>query len=138
MLVKKTMVWANSRTIVCIFKANNMAAMQDQTKLLLIKSIHTLIWIFFAALIFYIFYSGLTGDINFMTWIAVGFVILEGLVLLIFNMFCPLTLVARKFSDSDKDNFDIFLPDWIARNNKLIFSIIFVSGLVLIGVRLLI
>ncbi|KAA3628483.1 MAG: hypothetical protein DWQ02_19235 [Bacteroidetes bacterium] len=112
--------------------------MQDHTKLIFIKSIHTLIWIFFAALIFYIFYSGLTGDINYLTWIAIGFVILEGLVLLIFNMFCPLTLIARKFSDSGKDNFDIFLPEWIARNNKLIFSIIFVSGLVLIGVRLLI
>lgn len=111
--------------------------MQDQTKLILIKSIHTLIWIFFASMIFYIFYSGLTDNINQLTWIAIGFVILEGLILLIFNMFCPLTLIARKFSDSEKDNFDIFLPEWIARHNKLIFSIIFVAGLTLIGVRLL-
>lgn len=112
--------------------------MKDQTKLILLKSIHTLIWIFFASLIFYILYCGIIGDINPITWIAIGFIILEGLILLIFNMFCPLTIIARKYSDSKKDNFDIFLPEWLARHNKLLFSIIFIIGLTLIGIRLLI
>jgi hypothetical protein len=112
--------------------------MKDQTKLLYIKLVHTLIWVFFATLTFYILYAGVTGNINLYTWIAIGFIIAEGLVLLIFNKFCPLTLIARKYSDSQKDNFDIFLPEWLARHNKLIFSIIFVAGLTLIGIRLLI
>ncbi|MCB0632840.1 MAG: hypothetical protein KDD15_24045, partial [Lewinella sp.] len=64
-------------------------------------------------------------------------VIGEGVVLLIFRMFCPLTLIARKYSDSTKDNFDIYLPNWLARHNKLIFTSIFIFGIVLVLVRVL-
>ncbi len=69
------------------------------------------------------------------TWIAIGLVIAEGLVLVLFKMFCPLTLVARKYSDSPKENFDIFLPNWLAKYNKIIFTSIFVFGLLLVLVR---
>lgn len=111
--------------------------MQGQTKLLLVKLVHTLIWIFFASLIFYILYCGISGHLNNYTWIAIGFILLEGLTLLVFNMFCPLTFVARKYSDSTRDNFDIFLPEWLARHNKLIFTTIFVIALILVGIRAL-
>jgi hypothetical protein len=40
-------------------------------------------------------------------------------------MFCPLTVIARKYSDSTKANFDIFLPNWLAKYNKLIYTSIF-------------
>ena len=52
------------------------------------------------------------------------------IVLLMFKMMCPLTVMARRYSDSAKDNFDIYLPNWLARYNKLIYSII--VGIVLI------
>jgi len=80
-------------------------------------------------------YSGITNQINMYTWIAIGLVIAEGLVLVLFKMFCPLTLVARKYSDSPKENFDIFLPNWLAKYNKIIFTSIFVFGLLLVLVR---
>jgi hypothetical protein len=41
-----------------------------------------------------------------------------------------LTYVARKYSDSRKDNFDIYLPNRIAKYNKHIFTTIFVIGLI--------
>ena len=94
-------------------------------KLFWIKLAHTLIWVFFVVVIFYVLYSGITGKINTYTWVGIGLVIGEGVVLLIFKMFCPLTILARKYSDSTKDNFDIFLPNWLAKNNKLIFTTIF-------------
>ena len=50
------------------------------------------------------------NKIDLLVWICVGLVGLEGIVLLLFKMFCPLTIIARKYSDSAKDNFDIFLP----------------------------
>lgn len=100
-------------------------------KLILIKIIHTLIWIFFVTVIFYIVYSGVTNRVNLLTWLCIGLVFLEGAVLLIFKMACPLTLVARKFSDSQKDNFDIYLPNWLAKYNKIIFTSIFTIGVVL-------
>ncbi len=111
--------------------------MNDTGKLRAIKIAHTLIWAFFVAVIFYVVYSGITGDVNVFTWISIFLVFLEGVVLLLFRMFCPLTLWARKYSDSEKDNFDIYLPNWLARYNKQIFTIIFILGLILVLIRVL-
>ncbi|MGB5428645.1 hypothetical protein [Eudoraea sp.] len=96
-----------------------------------------MIWLFFVAVIFYVVYSGITGTINTYTWLGIWIVIGEGIVLLLFKMFCPLTVLARKYSDSQKDNFDIFLPNWLAKHNKLIFTTIFLIGLVLVVIRTL-
>jgi hypothetical protein len=104
-------------------------------KLIFIKIIHTLIWIFFVSVIFYIVYSGVTNQVNILTWVCIGLVFLEGAVLLIFRMACPLTLVARKFSDSQRDNFDIYLPNWLAKYNKVIFTSIFAIGVLLVVYR---
>ncbi len=111
--------------------------MNRVNNLLVIKLIHTLIWAFFVLVIFYILYSGITNRINLFTWIAVGVILGEGIVLLVFRMFCPLTLIARKYSDSKKDNFDIFLPNWLAKHNKLIFTSIFLVGLIIVLIRLI-
>ena len=109
--------------------------MNKAQKLLTIKLIHTVIWVIFVAVIFYIVYSGITDNITLYTWLGIGLIIGEGLVLLLFKMSCPLTVVARKYSNSQKDNFDIFLPNWLARHNKLIFTTIFVIGLVIVLFR---
>lgn len=109
--------------------------MKPENKLLAIKIVHTVIWVFFVVVIFYVLYTGITDNVTMYTWICVALVIGEGLTLLIFKMFCPLSLIARKYSDSEKDNFDIFLPNWLAKNNKLIFTSIFIVGLVIVIYR---
>jgi len=109
--------------------------MNKDNKLLTIKLIHTLIWVIFVAVIFYILYSGISNNINTFTWIGIGLIIGEGCVLLLFKMFCPLTVLARRYSDSQKDNFDIFLPNWLAKHNKLIFTSIFLVGLIFVVMR---
>lgn len=106
-------------------------------KLRIIKFIHTLVWLFFVTVIFYVLYCGIFNDINVFTWIAIALVVAEGIVLAIFKMFCPLTLLARKYSDSEKDNFDIYLPNWLAKYNKQIFTSIFIIGLVIVLIRVL-
>ncbi len=89
------------------------------------------------SVIVYVLYCGLADDVNPYTWIAIGLVVAEGMVLLVFGGRCPLTILARNYSDSDQDNFDIFLPNWLARYNKLIFTTVYVVGLVVVGYRLL-
>ena len=109
--------------------------MKDADKLFVIKLVHTLAWAFFVSAILYTLYSGVTGTINKLTWIAIFFTIGEGLVLLAFKWNCPLTLIARKYSNSNKDNFDIFLPNWLARHNKFIFTSIFILALTLVLIQ---
>lgn len=99
--------------------------------------IHTIIWVFFVLLIIHVLYSGVCNQISWLTWIAIGLVIGEGLVLLLFKMLCPLTVLARKYSDSPRDNFDIFLPEWLARYNKIIFTTLFLAGCFLVLLRTL-
>ena len=78
-------------------------------------------------------YAVLADKIDKWLWIGFGLVILEGLTLLLFKFFCPLTIIARRYSDSTRDNFDIYLPNWLARYTKLIYtSIVGVILLILI------
>jgi len=108
------------------------------SRLIIIKIIHTFIWVFMVAVILYVVYCGIFNVVSFYTWIAVGIISLEGLVLLMFKMSCPLTVLARKHSDSNRHNFDIYLPEWLAQYNKLIFTTIFLTGLFLVIFRVLV
>jgi hypothetical protein len=100
-------------------------------KLILVKSTHTVIWVLFVTIIGFVLWSGLTGKISIYSWLAAASVMIEGIVLAIFKGSCPLTVVARKYSNSTKDNFDIYLPSWLAKYNKLIFTSIYLIGLLL-------
>lgn len=106
-------------------------------KLVLIKIIHTVIWIFFNVVLFYMFYAVIINKIDKWVWICIGLILMEGLVLMVFKTMCPITIIARKYSDSTKDNFDIFLPNWLARHNKLIYTTFFIFILLLLFYRML-
>ena len=95
------------------------------TNLTRIKIIHTLIWLCYNVILAYMAYAVLENRIDIWVWIGIALVLLEGVVLLIFQGICPLTLIARTHSDSTKNNFDIFLPNWLAKHNKVIYTIIF-------------
>ena len=56
--------------------------MTDKSKLVLIKTIHTLVWIFFNIVIFYMLYAVLTNNLNKWLWIGYGLFVLEGITLL--------------------------------------------------------
>ena len=106
-------------------------------KLILIKIVHTLIWLFFNLVIFYMLYAVIADKLDKLLWIGYGLIIMEGITLLVFKFFCPLTILARKYSNSTKDNFDIYLPNWLAKYTKLIYSGIVVIILLITIYRLL-
>ena len=109
--------------------------MNASQKLIAIKSLHTLIWLFFVVAIFSVLYAGIMDRVTALTWVAIALVVGEGIILLIFKMFCPLTVWARRYSSSTKDNFDIYLPNWLARHNKLIFTTLYILGVVAVLLR---
>ncbi len=105
--------------------------------LTLIKLIHTIIWVFFNVVIFYLLYAVIINKIDSWVWLCIGLVALEVITLLAFKWFCPLTVWARKYSDSEKNNFDIYLPEWLAKYNKLIYGSIFTVSILILLVRML-
>ena len=58
-------------------------------------------------------------------------VLAECLVLAFNRGRCPLTDVAARYTHDRADNFDIYLPVWLARNNKRIFGVLFVAAEIL-------
>jgi len=111
--------------------------MRDQTKLTLIKIIHTVIWIFFNFVIFYMLYAVIMNKLDHWLWIGYGLFVLEGIILVAFKFFCPLTVMARKYSNSSKANFDIYLPNWLAKYNKQIYTSILVIIIIITIYQLL-
>ncbi len=69
-------------------------------------------------------YAVVVNKIDKVLWIGYGLILIESVTLLIFKFVCPLTIVARHYSNSTKDNFDIYLPNWLARYNKLVYTLI--------------
>jgi NhaP-type Na+/H+ or K+/H+ antiporter len=107
--------------------------MNDNKDLFWIKTLHTGIWLFFNVVIFYLLYAVISNKIDKWVWICLVLIVMEGLILLVFKAVCPITLIARKYSDSQAHNFDIFLPEWLAKHNKTIYtSIVTISVIVLI------
>ncbi|WP_153797948.1 hypothetical protein [Foetidibacter luteolus] len=104
--------------------------MQPETRLTIIKIVHTIIWLFFNVVIFYMLYAAITGKLDVWLWIGYGLFVLEGIVLALFRFSCPLTVMARRYSDSAKHNFDIYLPEWLAKYNKQIYTSIL--GLIMV------
>ena len=110
--------------------------MTDDLKLTLIKSIHTAIWVFFNVVIFYLLYAVIVDKIDKWVWICLGLIAMEGLVLVVFKAICPVTLIARKYSDSQQHNFDIYLPNWLAQHNEEIYTTIVLIAIVILIYRL--
>lgn len=108
----------------------------DQRNLILIKILHTVIWLFFNVVIFYLLYAVIADKIDRWVWLGLACIALETIVLVVFKNICPVTLAARKYSDSTRDNFDIYLPNWLARYNKQIYTVIVLVILVILGYRL--
>ena len=59
----------------------------------------------------------------------------EGVALGLSGGACPLTAIARRYTDDPSPAFDIFLPQWLAKWNKALFGSLFVAGEVLVLVR---
>ena len=93
-----------------------------------VKTIHTIVWAFFAGCILALPVVAWRGAFTAAA-VLIGLVLVEVLVLLVNGMRCPLTGVAARLTPDRRDNFDIYLPLWLARYNKLIFGWLFAAGL---------
>ena len=102
-----------------------------------VKLLHTVVWAFFVACIVAIPIFA-WADRYLHAAVAAGFVFLEGVVLLLNRWRCPLTGVAAQYTGDRRDNFDIYLPEWLARHNKSIFTTLYVAGMLFALIRWLV
>lgn len=101
--------------------------MKPSNALRTIKLAHTVIWAFFAGSILAIPIFSHTRHFTISGALA-GMVLLEIFVLAFNRWRCPLTDVAARYTKDRSDNFDIYLPLWLAKYNKHIFGALFLLG----------
>lgn len=94
-----------------------------------IKAAHTIVWALFAGCILAIPVASWRGEHRAAAWLA-AIVAGEVAVLVLNKWRCPLTSVAARYTDDRRENFDIYLPEWLAKYNKLIFGALYFAGVV--------
>src|SRR6185369_15629232 len=105
----------------------NKDDMTPDASLRAIKLLHTIVWTFFAGCIIAIPILGFVRRYN-QAVVLVGVVLIEVLILVANRLRCPLTGVAARYTNDRSENFDIYLPVWVARHNKLIFGALYLGG----------
>jgi len=93
-----------------------------------IKLVHTVVWAFFAGCILAIPICAALRQIG-VAGVLIAIVLVEVLVLAVNGLRCPLTGIAAQYTEDRRDNFDIYLPEWLARHNKVIFGLLYLFGI---------
>jgi hypothetical protein len=92
-----------------------------------IKLLHTLVWLFMVACILAVPVAGSLRNFRLAAVFTV-IVLFECLVLAVNRCRCPLSDLVARFTPETAPNFDIYLPNWLARHNKIIFGTLFGAG----------
>ncbi|HUO80011.1 MAG TPA: hypothetical protein VMU00_07695 [Steroidobacteraceae bacterium] len=102
-------------------------------RLVLIRAFHTLVWAFFAGSIVAIAPLAWRGEFR-AAGVLIAVVFAEVLVIGLNRGRCPLTAVAARYTEDRRDNFDIYLPQWLARHNQRLFGGLYAGAVVLTAV----
>lgn len=98
-------------------------------RIVFIKIIHSIIFVFMTACLFYLLYCGIVRRYDWTLLAALGAVSVNGLALLLNRCECPLTTLAKRYGDNNGSVTDILLPMFLARN-------VFKISMVLVPVEL--
>ena len=101
-----------------------------------IKLVHTIIFWILSGCVLVALYSGMFDRISVWTWLAVGLLLIESVVLAVSGWVCPLTLLAEREGAERGSVADLFLPKWFADRIFPICGTLFVIALILIGIRM--
>ena len=93
--------------------------------LIAIKTAHTVVWVFIAGSIVSLPVVGWYGHFRWAAALSV-LVVIECGVLAVNGGRCPLTDLAAKYTADRRPDFDIYLPEWLAKHNKTVFGALFV------------
>ena len=110
------------------------APVEDPGRLRRVKLLHSAVWAFFVASILGVWVGALLGR-HELAFACVGIVAVEVVILLLNGWACPLTAIAARYTADRRPNFDIYLPEWLARYNKEVFGSLFLAGVLVAVAR---
>jgi hypothetical protein len=90
-----------------------------------IKLAHTAVWAVLAGFILALPIAGITQRFR-LAAILTAVLLIECLILALNQGRCPCSDLAARYTTGRSDNFDIYLPEWLARHNKAIFGTLLV------------
>lgn len=100
-----------------------------------IKLLHTVVFWVLSLCVLYSLFSGISGHINVWTWLAVGLVLIESIVLMVSGWTCPLTLLAEQLGAERGTVADLFLPKRFADRIFPVCGTIFGIAIALLVLR---
>ena len=109
--------------------------MNEARGLLLVRWIHTIIYVVMVAAIGILLYAGITGHTGLWFWTALGLLAVESIVFFGNRMRCPLTALAVRYGAEKGYAFDTLLPERVTRHTFRFFGTLTVLGLILMVLR---
>jgi hypothetical protein len=70
------------------------------------------------------FYFAIIGRLDAWFWVPFSLLTLEIFIIVINWWKCPISKIAEKYAPARKANFDIYLPEWLAKYNIRIFAVL--------------
>ncbi|MDR3472075.1 MAG: hypothetical protein P4M09_10340 [Devosia sp.] len=107
----------------------------DAQRLVLIRTVHTAIYVMMAVSTFALVYAGLTGQRGWWLWLALVLLAIESAVFAGGGFKCPLTTLAVSYGATTGHVFDTFLPERATRYTFRFFGSLMVLGLALLTLR---
>ena len=101
-----------------------------------IKLVHTIVFWILSVCTVYAVYSGVADRITPWTWVAVGLLAVESVVLAASGWTCPLTILAERQGAERGSVTDLFLPKWCADRIFPVCGTLYVVALLTIVLRL--
>ena len=103
-----------------------------------LKLLHTVIWVIMTAANFLAFYFAFIGRFDMWFWLPALLISAEIIIILLNNWHCPLTGIAAQYTQDRRANFDIYLPEWLAKYNVKIFTVLIVLEILVVIINTII
>jgi hypothetical protein len=111
--------------------------MKNDSKIFLLRVIHSLFAAYFISCLLYLYYAAATSSFGLLLAVAFISLAVEGFVVYILNDGdCPLAHIQKRLRD-EKPFFELFFPQKFSRNAFKIFSLFTWGGVLLLAIRLL-
>jgi hypothetical protein len=97
-----------------------------------LKTVHTIIWVVMSTANLTAFYLAFVGRFDTWFFLSVTLLGIEVIIIAVNSWRCPLTDVMAKYTLDRRPNFDIYLPEWLARNNIKGFSVLIAVEIIIV------